>query len=64
MRVGPEIIERARLPFPAGPIRTRDALQLSSALAIRSARPGIDLLSLEDRIRRAGSLLGFQLQPA
>jgi hypothetical protein len=45
-------------------VRTLDALHLASALAIRSAIPGIELLSLDDRIRRAGAQLGFKLQPA
>jgi predicted nucleic acid-binding protein len=63
-RVSREIVERASHPFPAEPIRTLDALHLASALAVRSAVSGIELLSLDDRIRRAGEQLGFQLQPA
>ena len=63
-RISPEILERARRPFPVEPMRTLDAIHLASALATRSAVPGVDLLSLDDRIRRAGKLLGFRLQPA
>ena len=62
-RVSPDIVERARHPFPGEPIRTLDALHLASALAVRSAVPGVELLSLDDRIRRAARLLGFHLQP-
>jgi predicted nucleic acid-binding protein len=62
-RVSPDIVERARNPFPAEPIRTLDAIHLASALAIRSAVPGVELLSLDDRIRRAAKQLGFHLQP-
>ncbi len=62
-RVSPEIVERARHPFPAEPVRTLDAVHLASALTARSAVPGIELLSLDDRIRRAGKQLGFQLRP-
>jgi predicted nucleic acid-binding protein len=63
-RVSPDIMDRARHPFPAEPVRTLDALHLASALAIRSVIPGIELLSLDDRIRRAGEQLGFRPQPA
>jgi len=62
-RVSPNIVERARLPFPAEPIRTLDAIHLASALAVRSAVPGVELLTLDDRIRRVAKQLGFQVQP-
>lgn len=63
LRIGPEIVERARRPFPGEPIRTLDALHLASALAARSAVAGIQLLSLDERIRRVAAQLGFRLQP-
>lgn len=62
-RVSSEIVDRARRPFPAEPVRTLDAIHLASALAVRSAVPGIELLSLDDRIRQSGKQLGFRLQP-
>ena len=62
-RVSSEILDRARHPFPAEPVRTLDAIHLASALAVRSVVPGVELLSLDDRIRRAGAQLGFRLQP-
>lgn len=62
-RVGPEIIERARHSFPMEPIRTLDAIHLSCALHVRATVPGVELLSLDDRIRRAGKQLGFRLRP-
>jgi predicted nucleic acid-binding protein len=62
-RVTPDIIERARHPFPAELIRTLDAIHLASALAVRSAVPGLELLSLDDRIRRAAKQLGFHVHP-
>jgi predicted nucleic acid-binding protein len=62
-RISSEIIGRARHPFPAEPIRTLDAIHLASALAVRSAVAGVELLSLDDRIRQAGKQLGFRLQP-
>ena len=62
-RVSPEIVERARHPFPTEPVRTLDAIHLASALAARSVVPELELLSLDTRIRRAGRQLGFQLRP-
>jgi predicted nucleic acid-binding protein len=64
LRLSTEIMERARRPFPAEPIRTLDAVHLASALEARTGVGGLDLLSLDDRVRRAGALLGFRLQPA
>lgn len=62
-RVSPEIVDRARRPFPNEPVRSLDAIHLASALAARSTVPGVEILSLDDRIRKAGEQLGFRLQP-
>jgi predicted nucleic acid-binding protein len=62
-RVSSDIVDRARHRFPAEPVRTLDAIHLASALAVRSVVPGVELLSLDDCIRRAGVQLGFRLQP-
>lgn len=62
-RVSADIADRARRPFPREPIRALDAIHLASALAVRSVVPGVELLSLDDRIRRSGEQLGFRLQP-
>jgi predicted nucleic acid-binding protein len=64
LRLSTEIVDRARRPFPGEPIRALDAIHLASALAARSSLAGVELLSLDDRIRRAGKQLGFRLQPA
>ena len=63
LRLSADVVERARRPFPAEPIRTLDALHLACALTARSSVAGLELLSLDDRIRRAGGELGFRLQP-
>jgi predicted nucleic acid-binding protein len=63
LEIDAEIIERARRPFPLEPIRTLDAIHLATALVARSAVPGIALLSLDDRVRRGGRQLGFELVP-
>jgi hypothetical protein len=62
-RLSLDIVDRARRPFPAEPVRTLDAIHLASALAVRSTVPRMELLSLDDRIRRAAEQLGFRLQP-
>jgi len=64
LRLSTGIVDRARHPFPAEPIRTLDAIHLASALTARSGVAGVELLSLDDRVRRAGEQLGFRLQPA
>jgi predicted nucleic acid-binding protein len=63
-RLSADVVDRARRPFPGEPIRTLDAIHLASALAVRSVIPGVELLSLDNRIRRSAEQLGFRLQPA
>ena len=63
LRLGPEIIDRARQPFPGEPIRTLDALHLASALVARGAVAGLELLSLDERLRRTARLLGVRVLP-
>ena len=63
LRMGPEVVERARQTFPGPRIRTLDAIHLASLLAARSAIAGLALLSLDIRVRGAAAGLGIQLQP-
>ncbi len=63
LRLGRDIVERARRPFPGEPLRTLDALHVASALAARSAVPGLALLSLDQRVRGSAAELGFRLLP-
>jgi len=63
LKVGAEIVERARLPFPHEPIRTLDALHIASALIGRTAISDLALLTLDERIRVAGKELGFTILP-
>lgn len=63
LRVGPEVVDRSRQPFPGDPIRTLDAIHLASVLVARAAVAGLELLSLDDRIRRVGKRLGLTLVP-
>lgn len=63
LRIGSDVVERARRPFPVEPIRALDAIHLASALVANSVTPGIEILSLDNRIRDAAHQLGFKLQP-
>jgi len=63
LRIGSEIVERARQPFPGDPIRTLDAIHLASVLVARSAVAGLELLSLDDRIRKTAGRLGVRVRP-
>jgi uncharacterized protein with PIN domain len=63
LRIGSEIVERARQPFPGEAIRTLDAIHLASVLVARSALAGLELLSLDDRIRKAAGGLGVRVRP-
>jgi predicted nucleic acid-binding protein len=63
LTLGPEIVERARRPFPTEPIRSLDALHLASALVARSALAELAVLSLDERIRTNARELGFETLP-
>jgi predicted nucleic acid-binding protein len=64
LRIGPDVVERARQPFSGEPIRTLDAIHLASALVARSAVAGLEILTLDERIRKAAAMLGIRVQPA
>jgi predicted nucleic acid-binding protein len=59
-----EILERARRPFPAEPVRTLDAIHLASALTVRKAIPDLAMLTLDHRVRQAASRLGMPVVPS
>ena len=59
-----EIVGRARASFPDDRIRTLDAIHLASAMAARDSLGEVALLTLDDRIRATGLLLGFRVLPA
>lgn len=64
LRIAPEIVDRARQPFPGEPIRTLDAIHVASLIVGRFAVRGLALLSLDDRVRRAAKGLGVDIVPA
>ena len=63
LNMGSEIVDRARQPFPGEPIRTLDAIHLASALVARSAVAGLEVLTLDDRIRKTAGRLGLRVRP-
>jgi hypothetical protein len=63
LRIAPDIVERARRPFPRAPVRTLDALHLASLLIARNAITELTLLSLDRRVREAGRELGIPVVP-
>jgi uncharacterized protein with PIN domain len=52
--ISDDIVERARQPFPAEPLR---------ALVARAAIPGLTILTLDGRVRAAASAIGLPVQP-
>lgn len=64
LRIGGEIVDRARQSFPGDPICTLDAIHLASALTARSAVAGLALLSLDDRVRGCAQRLGLDVLPS
>ena len=58
-----EVMERARRPFPAEPIRTLDAIHLATAVLARSLVPDLALLSLDKRVRHSAEQMGFRVLP-
>jgi predicted nucleic acid-binding protein len=56
-----EVLERAGRPFPVEPIRTLDALHLSTALELLTAFPGLQVLTLDARVAGNARALGLLL---
>ena len=63
LRLGDEVIARARRRFPDEPVRSLDALHLASALVASRASADVAMLTLDDRIRRVSTGLGFEVLP-
>jgi predicted nucleic acid-binding protein len=63
LHIAAEIIDRAKNPFPEEPIRTLDALHLASALTARATVAALDILSLDEKVRKSAKKLGLSLLP-
>lgn len=64
MRIEGDVVERARRSFPVEPVRTLDALHLSSAVVASARIRDLAILSLDERVRTAGRALGLPVIPA
>jgi hypothetical protein len=64
LALGSDVLTRARGRFPVEPVRTLDALHLSSALVWREAERSLEFLSLDRRCRVNARKLGFHVRPA
>ena len=64
LSIDSEVVARSRQAFPREPIRTLDAIHLSTALLARNLVTEMCLLSLDERIRGNAVALGFDIAPA
>lgn len=60
-RIEGEVVDRARRLFPLEPVRTLDAIHLSTLLLVRSIFADAELLSFDERICANAKALGFRL---
>ena len=58
-----EVVEGLRRGFPHEPVRTLDAIHLSTAVLVRNLAPEARLLALDGRIRSNAEALGFEVEP-
>ena len=58
-----EIVEASRRRFPHEPIRSLDAIHLSTAVFVRNLAPDVCMLSFDERIRQNAAALGFRIIP-
>lgn len=62
--VSDDVLERAGRPFPREPVRSLDAVHLTSALVLQDNVGDVQMLSLDDRVRLNASALGMTVVPA
>ena len=64
LSIDSEVVSRSRLAFPREPVRTLDAVHLSTVLLARRLVTEVVLLSLDERVRENAVALGFHVAPA
>ena len=57
------VLDRVQTGFPVEPIRTLDAIHLSTALELRSVISDLRMVSLDHRVRSNAAALGFAVLP-
>jgi predicted nucleic acid-binding protein len=63
MKLSAPVMERAGRRFPVEPVRSLDAIHLASAIRLSNSVPGMQMLSLDARIRENALALGFEVVP-
>lgn len=63
LSIDSEVVSRSRLAFPREPVRTLDAIHLSTVLLARRLVTEVGLLSLDERVRENAVALGFHVAP-
>ena len=63
LAIDSEVVARSRQGFPREPVRTLDAIHLSTALLARNLVTELQVLSLDERIRGNAAALGFDVAP-
>lgn len=57
------VLDRARARFPHEPVRTLDALHLSTALLFHEAHGALTMVSLDERLRENATSMGLTVAP-
>jgi predicted nucleic acid-binding protein len=63
VEVGPDVLDRAAAPFPSESVRSLDAIHLATVLVVKSASPALEMVALDERVRRNARLLGVPVLP-
>jgi len=64
VRLGDEVLARARGEFPVEPVRSLDALHLASAQVLDDELGAVVVVSCDERLRRNATAMGFAVVPA
>lgn len=64
LAIDSEVVARSRQAFPREPVRSLDAIHLSTALLARNLVAELQVLSLDGRVRENAAALGFDIAPA
>lgn len=63
LAIDSEVVARSRQGVPREPVRTLDAIHLSTALLARSLVTELQVLPLDERIRGNAAALGYDVAP-
>ena len=62
--VAPEVLDRAGASFPDEPVRALAAIHLATVLVVRSGLRDVEIIALDEQVRRNALHLGIPVQPA